>query len=433
MKYVIIIPDGAADPISNENAANSPGTSSKARTKTALEEAKTPNIDRIIRAGLIGRTDNVPPSLQPASDVATLSLFGYDPLKYYTGRAPLEAVAMGVKLGPFDWAIRCNLVYLHDSKMADFTSGHISSEDGGKLIRSMQEHFGGEISKGKLECKNRYEGVLEFVPGVQYRNLLIYRSQSETAPFSADTRTQPPHDIPDQLVTPHLPQGPGSDLLQDLMKHSQDLFATHPVNTARKMRGDKPATQVWLWGLGKSAQVEPFAERYKGTRGAIISAVDLVRGTGMLIGWQRIDSPGATGYLDTNYVNKGLTAIEALKSHDLVCVHIEAPDEASHEGSRHEKIRAIQEIDSHIVGPIYEALKTFGEFRIMICPDHCTSLATRAHSRGMVPFACAGSYLPTRLVADCEHYDEYNALKSPICFPHGYQMMEWFLGKSPSN
>ncbi|HVL12151.1 MAG TPA: cofactor-independent phosphoglycerate mutase, partial [Gemmata sp.] len=383
--------------------------------RTPLQAAKIPNMDRVARAGVVGLSNNVPPSLTPASDVATLSLFGYDPLEVYTGRAPLETAAMGIHLGPDDWAIRCNLVHVPDGHMRDFTAGHIPSEDGAPLIKALQKELGGKEVAG---------GVLEFHAGVQYRNILVWRGKTSASPFEG-TKTQAPHDIPDKPVADYLPQGPGRDVLLPIMEESKAILASHPVNARRVAEGKKPATQVWLWGQGKAPTVKPFRETY-GKRGAIISAVDLVRGVGVLIGWHRIDVPGATGYLDTNYANKGKYAVEALGAFDLVCVHIEAPDEASHEGKAAEKVRSLEQIDEHIVGPLLAALPRYGDYRILVEPDHRTTLATRAHAHGAVAFAAAGKGIdPNAATA----YDEVAAAATGLAFDPGYKLMSWFLGK----
>ncbi|MCE9532639.1 MAG: cofactor-independent phosphoglycerate mutase [Planctomycetes bacterium] len=404
MKYAIVIPDGCAD--EPQEALGG---------KTPLQAAKLPNMDRAARMGVVGRSNNVPQPLTPASDVATLSLFGYDPLVVYTGRAPLETVAMGIALGPNDWAVRCNLVTVKDGKMHDFTAGHINNADGARLMATIHEKLGGPVPGGELE----------FHAGVQYRNILVYRAKEKPAPFAKETVTQPPHDIPEKPAVDFLPKGPGSDLLRDLMQKSLPLFADHPVNRERIARGDKPATQIWLWGQGRSPSVEPFAKVY-GPQGAIVSAVDLVRGTGMLIGWNRVDSPGATGYLDTDYASKGRTGIAALKTHDLVCVHVEAPDEASHEGRADAKIEALEQIDKHIVGPLLDALPSFGDWRILVSPDHRTPIRTRAHAYGMVPFAIAGTGISPKGQTS---YDEVVADASDLEFEQGWKLMRWFLGK----
>jgi len=406
MKYAIVIPDGCAD----EPQPTLDG-------KTPLQAATTPNMDRIAQAGVVGRSNNVPPSQTPASDVATLSLFGYDPDVVYTGRAPLEAAAMGLKIGANDWAVRCNLVNVDNEQMRDFTAGHITSAAGRALIETVQQKLGGAANIDGIPV------TLEFHPGVSYRNILLVRGQR--APFSAATKTQPPHDIPDQPVAGYLPQGPGSTALRDLMHRSRELFKGHPANVARAAAGQKQATQIWLWGQGSAPRLRPFVEVY-GKKGAIISAVDLVRGVGILLGWTRIDVPGATGYLDTDYAAKGRAGIEALKNHDVVCVHVEAPDEASHEGKVDAKVKALEEIDRHIVGPLLQALPTYGDWRIVVSPDHRTPLRTRAHAHGAVPFAAAGTGIAPKGQSS---YDEATAEKADLAFAKGHELMTWYLGK----
>ncbi len=363
-KYVIVIPDGAAD----EPFEGLGG-------KTPLQAASIPEMDRIAREGIVGRSRNVPDRFLPASDVATLSLFGYDPERYYTGRAPLEAAAMGIGLGPDDWAIRCNLIYVEDGRLTDFTAGHITSPEGRDLIETLQTELG--------------RPEIEFHAGVSYRNLMIYRGRGGASPFGSETVTDPPHDHPDRPAEEHLPRGPGSEILEDLMIRATPLLANHPVNVARIAAGKRPANAIWLWGQGMAPSVPKFAEVH-GLQGAIISAVDLVRGVGVLAGWTRLDVPGATGYLDTDYAAKGRAAIDAIRDFDLVCVHVEAPDEASHEGRADAKVEAIERIDREIVGPVTEALRSHDRSRIVISPDHSTLLRTRAHDRAPVTWAMAG-------------------------------------------
>jgi 2,3-bisphosphoglycerate-independent phosphoglycerate mutase len=403
MKYAIVIPDGCAD---------EPQQSLDGRTP--LQAARKPNMDRIARTGIVGRADNVPAPLTPASDVATLSLFGYDPLQVYTGRSPLEAAAMGITLGADDWAIRCNLVNVEDGLMRDFTAGHISSAEGSLLIDALAQTLAGPSPEGN--------GRLEFVPGVSYRNCLVYRTTG-SAPFASDTRTQPPHDIPDRPIADYLPTGPGSELLRNLMERSREVLRDHPVNAARRQEGKRPATQIWLWGQGRAPRLRSFAELY-GKRGAILSGVDLVRGVGILIGWQRLDAPGVTDYLDTDYASQGRAAITALDHFDIVCAHVEAPDEASHEGRADEKVRALEKIDQHIVGPLLEALPRHGEWRILVSPDHRTPLRTRAHAYGMVPFAIAGTGIAPH---GQNSYDEAVAEASDLVFEKGHELMRHFL------
>jgi 2,3-bisphosphoglycerate-independent phosphoglycerate mutase len=404
MKYAIVIPDGCADEPQDSLGGRTP-----------LQAAHKPNMDRVAQMGIVGLTNNVPPSLTPASDVATLSLFGYDPLEVYTGRAPLEAAAMGVSLGPNDWAIRCNLVTIENGEMSDFTAGHIGNDDGKGLMQALNAKLGGPIDPW----------LVEFHAGVSYRNLAVIRGKGP-APFAADTKTQAPHDIPDQPISNHLPQGPGATLLREWMQRSREILGDHPINLARVTNGQRPANQIWLWGQGKAPHLRPFVEIH-GVQGAIISAVDLVRGVGMLLGWTRIDVPGATGYLDTDYAAKGRHAVAALAEHDLVCVHIEAPDEASHEGRTDAKVKAIEEIDRHIVGPLLEALPSFGEWRLLICPDHRTLLRTRAHAHGAVPFSIAGAGVVS---SGCEKYNESVASLGKVTYVRGCELLQSFLNSA---
>ena len=400
MKYVIIIPDGCAD----EPQESLGG-------KTPLQAAQVPHMNAIAQAGVVGRANNVPAHLPAGSDVANLSLLGYNPNDYFTGRAPLEAAAQGIKLGPEDWAIRCNLVTVQNQEMKSFTAGHISTAEATDLLKSAQAALGTD--------------TLEFVPGVSYRNLLLFRGAKQPAPFTHETRATPPHDLTDKSVLDDFPRGPGSDLLNDLMGRSGALFAEHPVNLARVAAGKLPATNVWLWGLGKTPSLKPFQEVY-GKRGAMITAVDLLRGLAALIGWERIEVPGATGYLDTDYAAKGRYAIEALRSTDMVCVHVEAPDEASHEGRADAKIKALEEIDEKIVGPVHAALKQQGDYRILVSPDHPTPVRTKTHSHGFVPLAVCGTGISPDAA---QSYNEPSAAASSLSFDEGYRMMAWFVGK----
>ncbi len=395
MKYAIVIPDGCAD----EPQAALDG-------KTPLQAANLPNMDAVAAAGVVGRSNNVPASLPPGSDVANLSLLGYNPLEHFTGRAPLEAAAQGIELGPDDWAVRCNLVTVIDQVMRDFTADHISTEEAAELLATAQEVLGND--------------QLQFVAGVSYRNLLLCRGG---APFTDATRTTPPHDLTDKTVIDDYPRGPGSDLLNHLMAESVALFENHPVNVARVQSGKLPATNVWLWGQGRTPRLQAFDQLY-GRRGAMITAVDLLRGLAALIGWDRIEVPGATGYTDTDYAAKGRYAIEALNHTDIVCVHVEATDEASHEGDCQGKIKALEEIDRHIVGPLWEALKSHGEYRILISPDHPTPLRTKTHSHGFVPWTIAGTGIQPD---EAQTYDDVTAGESARTYPEGWKLMKDFL------
>ena len=405
MKYAIIIPDGCADEPQEALGGRTP-----------LQDAETPAMDAIARAGVVGRANHVPASLPPGSDVANLSLLGYDPIANFTGRAPLEAAAQGIELGPSDWAIRCNLVTIEDQTMRDFTAGHVSTEEARQLLATAQQMLGPGHPEG---------AGLEFVPGVSYRNLLLWRGQQQAAPFSRDTRTTPPHDLTDKPVIDDYPRGPGSDVLTRLMAESVGLFADHSVNVARRKAGKLPATNVWLWGMGRAPAMKPFSELH-GKRGAMITAVDLLRGLAALMGWRRIEVPGATGYLDTDYAAKGRYAIEALGDTDIICVHVEATDEASHQGDAAAKIEALSRIDRHIVGPLHEALKKQGEYRILVTPDHPTPLRTKTHSHGAVPFALCGAGIGADAATT---YDELTADRSSLAFDEGWRLMSYFLMK----
>jgi 2,3-bisphosphoglycerate-independent phosphoglycerate mutase len=398
MKYAIVIPDGCAD----EPQAGLGG-------KTPLAAAHTPAMDALAARGVVGRASHVPPHLPAGSDVANLSLLGYDPDVHFTGRAPLEAAAQGIELGPDDWAIRCNLVTVQEQVMRDFTADHISTDEAKSLLAAAQEELGSEL--------------LQFVPGVSYRNLLLWRGASQSAPFARETRTTPPHDLTDKSVLDDYPKGPGSDVLTDLMSCSVEVFRHHPVNRRRVEEGRLPATNVWLWGLGRAPHLPSFRQQY-GKRGAMITAVDLLRGLAALIGWDRIEVPGATGYTDTDYAAKGRYAVEALQDYDIVCVHVEATDEASHEGDCGAKVKALEEIDRHIVAPLAEALERSGDWRMLVTPDHPTPLRTKTHSHGAVPLVIAGSDI--RPDAHTTYSDEV-AAQSELNFPDGWKLMAHFL------
>ncbi len=399
MKYALVIPDGAAD-----EPQESLGD------RTPLQAARIPQMDAVASAGLVGQADHVPASMPSGSDVGTMSLFGYDPLVYHTGRAPIEAAAQRIELGPLDWAIRCNLVHVGGGRMKSFTAGQIPNDLARELIGLLQHD----------QCGSP---TWKFHAGVSYRNLLIYRSRGEPAPFTSETRTTPPHDITDQPIEPHLPQGPGSAELRRLMERSVAVLAGSERNRERGRNGGLAATQTWLWGLGKAPALEPFVRRF-GKTGAVITAVDLLRGLARLVGWKVVEVPGATGYLDTDYAAKGRYAIAALRDVDLVVVHVEASDEASHEGRADKKIEVLERIDADIVGPLHAFLKSQGPYRILISPDHPTFLRTKTHSHGYVPFALCGTGIsPDR----AESYDENAAAGSPIAI-RGHELMPFFLG-----
>ena len=398
MKHVIVIPDGCAD-----EPQQSLGD------RTPLEAADLPAMDTVAREGMVGTANHVPDDLPAGSAVANLSLLGYDPKVHFTGRAPLEAAARGIPLAAEDWAIRCNLVTVQDQVMKDFTAGHVTSEQAHQLLESLQQELGGDS--------------LEFIGGVSYRNLLIYRGGQQPAPFSRDSRSTPPHDLTDQLVMDDYPRGPGSDLLCELMNRSATLLKNHPVNRERISAGLLPATNIWLWGLGQAPQLPSFQEQF-GKQGLMITAVDLLRGIATLIGWDLVEVAGATGYTDTDYAAKGRAALEALGRVDVVCVHVEATDEASHQGDARAKIEALEQIDQQIVAPLHKALHSQGDYRLLVTPDHPTSLRTRTHTHGAVPFAIAGKGIEAD---EARGYDEQSASRSSTHYGAGHQLMSFFL------
>jgi 2,3-bisphosphoglycerate-independent phosphoglycerate mutase len=391
-KYAIIIPDGAADePI--EQFGN----------KTVLEAAETPNMDKISTLGRQGIVRTVPQDMEPGSDVAQMSLLGYDPLRYYSGRAPIEAEARNIKLSVTDWVFRCNLITIADGKMADHSAGHISTKEAGTLIEELQSRLG--------------NNQLRFYTGVSYRHLVVFKERD------FDVQTYPPHDYIGKPIEKILPRGKGSEILIDLMARSQQLFSNHDINQIRYDLGENQVSSIWLWGQGKRAQLDSFENRF-GIRGAAITAVDLVRGLSKLIGFDLIEVPGATGFIDTNYQGKASAAIEALHKYDLVFVHIEAPDEASHEGNAELKKKAIEQIDKYIVGPVFEALQNYKSWRILIAPDHPTPVRNCAHSSEPVPFAMAGDNIKSVLPLT---FSEANAAKSGLNINNGFELMEYFL------
>ena len=415
MKHVVIIPDGAAD---------SPQASLGG--KTPFQAARTPGLDSLAARGRVGLTNHVPDSLPPGSEVACMSLLGYDPLVFFTGRAPIAAAAQQIVLGPADVAVRCNLVTIHDRMMEDFTAGHVSTEEATELLAAAQAGLARDFPA--------LAAAWRFVPGVSYRNLLLYRGAGTCgaqaaedaaggAPLGPDLLTTPPHDLMDKPIATSFPRGMGSRLLTEIMGRSADWLAGHPVNKARIAAGKRPATHVWLWGAGRAPAFEPFTAKY-GLSGTMITGVDLLRGLAALAGWKRLDVPGATGYLDTDYAAKGRAAIAELDTSDLVCVHVEAPDEASHQGDAAAKVRALEEIDAKIVAPLAAHLAGVGDHRILVCPDHPTFIATKTHSRGPVPFLMAGTDVAHNGQAT---YDEPAAAASGDQVLPGWTLMGTFL------
>jgi 2,3-bisphosphoglycerate-independent phosphoglycerate mutase len=396
LKYIIVIVDGAAD-VSLEELGN----------KTPLEAARLPAMDRLASKGITGTVKNVPADMPPGSDVAIMSLLGNNPHKYYTGRAPIEAAARGIKLEQDEWAFRCNLVTIIDGIMKDHSAGNISSDEAKALITE---------ANNNLSTKK-----IKFYSGVSYRNLMIFKGDFEG-------HTTPPHDILDKEVKEYLPSGRGAKILQSLIKQSQTFLPDHEINRKRLRETKNPATSIWFWGEGKPPVFESFKKKY-GLDGAIIAAVDLVRGLGILMGWEVIDVPGITGYIDTNYAGKGSFAIRALEKYDIICVHIEAPDEAGHAGSPHEKVKAIEQIDMHIIGPLLNHFNTTGcEWRMLIMPDHPTPCTIRTHTKDPVPFIIAGSGIRWN---GGKSFTEAEAASTGLTIEQGYTLMDFFLSTNP--
>lgn len=358
MKIIVLLGDGMSDEPNAELGG-----------KTPLQAAATPNMDKMARAGQVGLARTVPEGLPPGSDVANLSVFGYDPRDCYTGRSPLEAISMGVALGPDDVAFRMNLVTLRPYGgrlyMEDFSAGHIGSEESHQLVATLQAELG--------------DDRFEFHPGVGYRHLVVWRGGKDA--MSAT----PPHDITGKQINDYLPKGEGADELIQLMTSAQMVLKTHPVNRRRAENDQLEANSIWLWGHGKTPKLIPYQEKF-GLSGAVISAVDLIKGIGRCAGLEVINVPGATGYIDTNYQGKAEAALAALETNDFVYVHVEAPDEASHGGNLQHKLQAIEDFDRLVVGAVLAGLDRFDDVRVLCCPDHPTPLRLMTHTSDPVPF-----------------------------------------------
>ncbi len=409
MKYIILLGDGMADRPHVDLGG-----------KTCLQAARTPNMDLLASRGQVGMVQTVPEGFPPGSDVANLTVMGYDPRKYYSGRSPLEAASIGVELGADDVAFRCNLVTLRltggkssgsgrgrRAVMEDFSAGHITTQEARILIEEIDSKLGSEH--------------LRFYPGVSYRHLMVWKCGKDKIECT------PPHDIQDKDVLDYLPRGEGDDVINALMEASTELLLAHPVNKARQESGKRMANSIWLWGQGKRPSMPTFREKF-GIEGSMISAVDLTKGIGIYAGFEVINVPGATGWLDTNYVGKAEHALFSLKTKDIVYVHVEAPDEAGHTGDLKNKLKAIEDFDEFVVGNIIHGMKQFDEYRIMVLPDHPTPIEIRTHSNDPVPFII---YDNTReRQGEPISYDEQIAGRKDVLFvSEGHTLMELFLKK----
>ena len=401
MKYVIFLGDGMADtPVPELDG------------KTPLEVAAHPNMDRMAQNGLFGLVRTVPVGMKPGSDTANLSVFGYDPAVYYSGRSPLEAASIGVDLDPDDVTYRCNFVTLSDPEhpddayMADYCAGEISSEEAGQLVEVFNERFGSDS--------------VHLYPGVYYRQCLVLKHAETGAELTQ------PHDIPNQPVRDKFPKGTNAELLNEMIRYAAKVFPNHPVNIRRVREGKNPANAVWFWGEGRRPALRPFRELF-GLNGAVISAVDLIQGIGKCAGMQVLKVPGATGNYKTDFAAKGQAAIEAMKNGaDYVYIHVEAPDECGHQHQVQEKVYSIEQIDGKIIGPVLDYLETCGEeFCAAVLPDHPTPLQVRTHTADPVPFAlyrgaCCGKNGPVR-------FTEQEAEKTGVFIGKGCDLIRHML------
>lgn len=403
MKYLVMLCDGMADE-PNEALGNS----------TPMEKANKPCMDSLAAKAEVGIVKTVAEGLKPGSDVANLSVLGYEPAVYYSGRSPLEAVSIGIDLKDTDVTLRCNLVTLSDDEdyenktILDYCADDISSEEAKILIEYIQEKLGND--------------VFRFYPGVSYRHCLVW-SNGNPHPGVLT----PPHDITGKVITDYIPKGEAVDELYDLMKKSYDLLKDHPVNQARIARGKRPANSIWLWGEGTKPLLDNFSEKF-GIKGSMISAVDLLKGIAICAGMNSVDVDGATGYLDTNFDGKCKAAIEEFKNGaDLVYVHVEAPDECGHRGEIENKVKAIEMIDEHILGPVVEFLKGYDDFAVLVCPDHPTPLSIRTHTSTPVPYLIYDS--KNEINSGVKVFCEKEARETGNYIEKGFTMMNYFLTK----
>lgn len=403
MKYLVMLCDGMADE-PNEALGNS----------TPMEKANKPCMDSLAAKAEVGIVKTVAEGLKPGSDVANLSVLGYEPAVYYSGRSPLEAASIGIDLKDTDVTLRCNLVTLSDDEdyenktILDYCADDISSEEAKILIEYIQEKLGND--------------VFRFYPGVSYRHCLVW-SNGNPHPGVLT----PPHDITGKVITDYIPNGEAVDELYDLMKKSYDLLKDHPVNQARIARGKRPANSIWLWGEGTKPLLDNFSEKF-GIKGSMISAVDLLKGIAICAGMNSVDVDGATGYLDTNFDGKCKAAIEEFKNGaDLVYVHVEAPDECGHRGEIENKVKAIEMIDEHILGPVVEFLKGYDDFAVLVCPDHPTPLSIRTHTSTPVPYLIYDS--KNEINSGVKVFCEKEARETGNYIEKGFTMMNYFLTK----
>lgn len=396
MKYIVLVGDGMADyPIKELGE------------RTPLEAARTLNMDYIARCGVLGRVKTIPEKMSPASDVANLSIFGYDPEKFYTGRGPLEAANLGVDLTDDDVAFRCNLVTASADTLIDYSAGHISSKEAAILIKFIDEKLG--------------TGRIKFFPGVSYRHLMLVKMGAKQR--LQDLNCKPPHDIAGESISANLPKGDSSESIIKLIEDSRKILEKHEINLVRVDLKENPANMIWLWGQGRKPAMPKFVDKY-GLSGSVISAVDLIKGLGRILGLEVINVPGATGYYDTDYQGKANAAVKSLEDNDFVFLHVEAPDEAGHNGDLREKISAIERFDQLVVGTILKAHKRKKNFRILVLPDHPTPISVKTHTPEPVVFGVFGKDIVAKGFLN---YSEKEAQKSELYFEKGYELMEYFI------
>lgn len=397
MKYIILVPDGVSDhPCEELNG------------KTPLEAANIPNMNWFCKIGKAGAANTIPDGLSPGSDVGHLSILGYDPKSCYTGRAPIEAASMGIDLKNGEVAFRMNLITEADGKLVDYSAGHISTKEGHEIVNFL---------KTRLDSAR-----VKLYPGIQYRHIAVISDPQGKEGLSA--KCTPSHDIQGKPIDDYWPKGNGADFLKKLMEEARILLRDHEVNRVRIDLKENPANMIWLWGQGVMPKIELFEKKY-GKTGSLISAVDLVRGIGRLSGLEVLEVPEITGYVDTNYENKVEYGLNSLKNKDLTYIHVEATDEAGHEGNVKLKIMAIEDFDKRVVGPIREYVKSHPDTRVLIMPDHSTSCKIKTHVRGSVPFVMAGQGIEK---AGMDEFTESAAAASPVQVAKAHTLMKEFLG-----
>lgn len=400
MKYLLVLADGMADYKIEQLGG-----------KTPLQYAQTPNIDALAANSLIGTVQTVPEGYPPGSDVANLSVMGYAPRIYYTGRSPLEAVSMGINLGDDDLAFRCNLVTLSNDEpynqktMVDYSSGEISSQEAAQLIAAVKAALGTEL--------------FNFYAGISYRHLMVWKGGTDRSFVLT-----PPHDISGRKISDYLPEGNDGKILLDLMIKSESILKDHPINIARREKGLNPATSLWFWGEGRKPCLSSFADKYN-LKGSVVAAVDLVKGLGICAGLKPVSVEGATGGVKTNFAGKARAALDELKKEqDFVYLHIESPDEAGHQGEMKTKVWSIEQIDREVIGLIISELEEFEDIRIMVLPDHPTPISLRTHTSDAVPYMIYDKKHP--LTDSVGKYDEDSALQGRF-FDEGWKLMDYFI------